>query len=465
MINLPPTFGMYAFDTRLNAGQVIEIRRARRFFARSAGHPRRRSPSRTPKVFFLTSPNNPDGSLPARPRSGALLELPVLVVIDEAYIEFTSQAAAWARTSAASGRCRERENLVVLRTFTKWAGLAGLRVGYGAFPDWLLPALWKAKQPYNVNVAASAAAIASLEDLDYLAGNVARLRAERERLYDGPAGDPLPAALPLPGQFYPVPGGRPPGRRAEARTAATGDPGALLQHPAAAGLYPRSAWAGRKIPMRVLARCAAKLPARTVRRPPSQRARPGSTARRTKREFTCRSGTGRRRPHQIHTGLPFLDHMLAQIAVHGLFDLEIEAQGDLEIDPHHTMEDVALALGQAFAQALGDRAGIVRMASFDVPMDESLALGGRRFLGPALRGDPGRMAQPERGRAAGHPVRALSGKLRRPGALHPARARLYGRDDHHQAEALFKALARALAAAVALDPRRAGQVPSSKGVL
>ena len=74
---------------------------------------------------------------------------------------------------------------MVLRTFSKWAGLAGLRVGYGAFPDWLLPALWKAKQPYNVNVAASTAALASLEDQEYLAGNVARLRSERERLYQG----------------------------------------------------------------------------------------------------------------------------------------------------------------------------------------------------------------------------------------------------------------------------------------
>ena len=77
--------------------------------------------------------------------------------------------------------------------------------------------------------------------------------------------------------------------------------------------------------------------------------------------------------HQIDTGLPFLDHMLAQIAVHGLFDLGIKAHGDLHIDPHHTMEDVALALGTAFQQALGDRAGIVRMASAECPMDESLA--------------------------------------------------------------------------------------------
>ncbi len=103
-----------------------------------------------------------------------LLELPLLVVLDEAYIEFAGE-----NLGAGLSRIREvpsRENLVVLRTFSKWAGLAGLRVGYGAFPSWLMPTLWKAKQPYNVNVAASVAAQVSLEHVDELTNVVEQLK-------------------------------------------------------------------------------------------------------------------------------------------------------------------------------------------------------------------------------------------------------------------------------------------------
>ncbi len=173
-------------------------------------------------------------------------------------------------------------------------------------------------------------------------------------------------------------------------------------------------------------------------------------------------GTGR---HQIDTGLPFLDHMLAQIAVHGLFDVYIQAKGDLHIDPHHTMEDVALTLGSAFQQALGDRKGIVRMASADCPMDESLAYVAVDFSGrpycvfnvdwyaPTVGGLPVTLFQ--------HFLESFALNARC--NLHAAVR--YGRDDHHKAEAIFKALARAMCAATRIDPRRAGQVPSSKGVL
>jgi len=168
---------------------------------------------------------------------------------------------------------------------------------------------------------------------------------------------------------------------------------------------------------------------------------------------------------QVNTGIGFLDHMLHHIAVHGLFDLQVEAKGDLEVDCHHTVEDVALALGQAFDEALGDRAGIVRMASAYVPMDESLA-----FVSLDLSGRPYAVIQvdwrtPQVGgiptSLITHFFESLSVTLR--ANLH-ARL-LYGRDDHHQAEALFKALARALDEATGLDPRRQGRVPSTKGKL
>lgn len=190
VINCPPTFGMYPFDTLLNAGQVIDIpRRGPEAGAAAFGLDlqaiRAAVAQYQPKAIFITTPNNPDGNLPSAEEIDALLEIPTLVVIDEAYIEF---ADAGGRLGERISRIRQvsaRDNLVVLRTFSKWAGLAGLRVGYGAFPGWLLPALWKAKQPYNVNVAATSAALASLDDLDALSENVERLRQERARLFEG----------------------------------------------------------------------------------------------------------------------------------------------------------------------------------------------------------------------------------------------------------------------------------------
>jgi imidazoleglycerol-phosphate dehydratase len=168
--------------------------------------------------------------------------------------------------------------------------------------------------------------------------------------------------------------------------------------------------------------------------------------------------------HDIATGIGFLDHMLTHLAVHGLFDLTVRATGDLQIDVHHTVEDVALTLGAAFDQALGDRKGIVRMASFYAPMDETLA-----FVALDLSGRPYSVIQADWGSA---PVGGI------PTSLFPhffesfavtARCNLharilYGRDDHHKAEALFKALARALDAATTLDGRRQ-TVPSTKGTL
>ncbi|GAB4499484.1 MAG: imidazoleglycerol-phosphate dehydratase HisB [Anaerolineales bacterium] len=168
--------------------------------------------------------------------------------------------------------------------------------------------------------------------------------------------------------------------------------------------------------------------------------------------------------HSIATGIGFLDHMLTHLAVHGLFDLTVKATGDLQIDVHHTVEDVAITLGAAFDRALKDRKGIVRMASFYAPMDETLA-----FVALDFSGRPYSIIQADWGSA---PVGGI------PTTLFPhflesfavnARCNLharilYGRDDHHKAEALFKALARALSAATSLDPRRVS-VPSTKGTL
>lgn len=181
ILNCPPTFGMYPFDAAISGARVISVPRHPDFSldldAIEAAILRQR-----PKLLFLASPNNPDGSWLSNESLEHLLALPVVVVLDEAYVEFAGPAG----TGAGMMRSRirqvlERENLIVLRTFSKLAGLAGLRAGYGAFPAALMPHLWKIKQPYNVSVAASEAAIAALGDLDWLLDKVARIVAERDR--------------------------------------------------------------------------------------------------------------------------------------------------------------------------------------------------------------------------------------------------------------------------------------------
>jgi histidinol-phosphate aminotransferase len=180
ILSCPPTFGMYSFDAELNAARCIEVPR-RADFSLDMESIRAAVDTYHPKLFFITSPNNPDGSVLDEKTIDALLELPTLIVLDEAYIEFADE-----KLGVGLSRIREvpsRENLIALRTFSKWAGLAGLRIGYGAFPQWLMPTLWKSKQPYNVNVAASVAAQVSLAHADKLAVIVALLQNERERMF------------------------------------------------------------------------------------------------------------------------------------------------------------------------------------------------------------------------------------------------------------------------------------------
>jgi imidazoleglycerol-phosphate dehydratase len=165
----------------------------------------------------------------------------------------------------------------------------------------------------------------------------------------------------------------------------------------------------------------------------------------------------------VHTGVGFYDHMLGAFAHHGLLDLAVQVVGDLEVDEHHTVEDVALVLGSALAEALGDRAGISRFGEAAVPMDEALAtavldVGGRPYavIDVPFRGE----------RIGALPTElvehALEAFARTSGTTLHLRAT--GRNDHHVAEAAFKALGRALRVAIAPDPRRAG-VASTKGSL
>ncbi|MDD9974892.1 MAG: histidinol-phosphate transaminase [Candidatus Poribacteria bacterium] len=175
VINCPPTFGMYRFDTELNGGKIIDVERKADFSLDTEEATKSITNNENTKILFITSPNNPDGSILSDACLRQLLQLPLIVVLDEAYIEFAGNSRVdWVL---------EHENLIVLRTFSKWAGLAGLRVGYGVFPHWIISHLLKIKQPYNVNVAGGVAALASLSDVGQLRENVRKIVAERERLY------------------------------------------------------------------------------------------------------------------------------------------------------------------------------------------------------------------------------------------------------------------------------------------
>lgn len=488
VIICPPTFGMYSFDTLINTGKVIEVPRKENF---SLDIPAIQEVVTTysPKVLFVTNPNNPDGSLTPDKDILSLLELPVLVVVDEAYIEFSDEEGKLGKNISLITQVNQRNNLVVLRTFSKWAGLAGLRVGYGAFPEWLLETLWKIKQPYNVNVAASEAAIASLEDLTILSQNVEKIINERQILYERLQKIEYLSPYPSHANFI----------LCQVHNHSAAELKSFLENK---GIFVRY-YNTRQLQnfLRISIGNAAQHDVlidalNSYGQPVIDERLQGidhnrqstglddsglffrhtsiavksariSQVTRTTKETNIRlnlnlDGRGQ---HQIQTGLPFFDHMLTQIAVHGLFDIVLDAQGDLEIDAHHTIEDVALVLGQGFREALGKRTGIIRMACAYCPMDESMArvvvdFSGRSYavikidwVSDNIAGIPSSLFN--------HFIESFSSEARC--NLHAQV--FYGSDGHHQCEALFKAFGRTLDMATRYDERRLGVTPSSKGIL
>jgi len=244
VIDCPPTFGMYSFDAGLMGARVLQawrrpdfsvdteeiIQSANQQIGKSADDVSRFTfdVSRpAPKLLFLTSPNNPDGGLLDPADLKRLLALPLLVIVDEAYIEFAGLEHSVARWVP------EYDNLIVLRTFSKWAGIAGLRLGYGVFPTWLMPTLWKAKQPYNVNVAATVAGLTSLAHRAAIQPTIDALVAERERLYRALAAVPFLRPYPSRANFVLC---RVEGRDARELKAALAARGILVRHYARPGL-------------------------------------------------------------------------------------------------------------------------------------------------------------------------------------------------------------------------------------
>jgi histidinol-phosphate/aromatic aminotransferase/cobyric acid decarboxylase-like protein/imidazoleglycerol phosphate dehydratase HisB len=375
-----------------------------------------------PAVTFTCRPNNPTGELGALPAARPL-------VVDEAYFEYAGETAVGSID----------DGVVVIRTFSKAFGLAGARVGYALADAGTAAELNRRQAPLPVSTLSAALALAALADPPDVHPQV----AERERCARALRALGL-EALPSSANFLFVP---------------VDDPAAVGEALLGSGVVVRVFPGGIRFNVRdaedddllldALARHldrASPVPAAGGRRVRHRRA----TAETRVRVRLALDGAGRVR---VATGAGLYDHFLEQLAFHGGFDLVLEAVGDLETGPHHTAEDAAIALGEALDRALGDRRGIARYGDAVVPMDDALArggvdLGGRPWAELRLERDPG---------LAAHMLQsfAQAGRL----ALHVEAS---GRDEHHVAEAAFKAVGRALRSAVRAE---GAGLPSTKGLL
>jgi histidinol-phosphate aminotransferase len=397
------------------------------------------------RLTWVCSPHNPTGEdspgdVPDR--GGGL------VVIDQAYIEFGG--------TDLSGLVRERDDVVVVRTLSKAFALAGARVGYLLAPPAIARKLEAIRPPGSISSFSDALAVRALtEDRGLMEADVAETVAERERMRLALSG--------LGWQISPS--------SANFLFADLGEP-----------IEP---WVSRLLSAGIVVRTFDALPTclRITIGSPRQNDQvlealgltapaPAATGERTGRvERSTREtrievewsldGSGR---SQIATGIGFLDHMLTALAFHSLTDLRLSCLGDLWVDEHHTVEDVAIALGTALDRALGDRAGIVRYGDARAPLDEAIChatvdLGGRGHAAVDL---------PLRDlRVGGLPASLVPhfvDSLSRSGRL-AIHLQGHGNDDHHLVEAAFKALALALRQSVAVDSGRAGSLPSTKGAI
>jgi histidinol-phosphate/aromatic aminotransferase/cobyric acid decarboxylase-like protein/imidazoleglycerol phosphate dehydratase HisB len=376
----------------------------------------------SPAVTFCCRPHNPSGAFGELPEARPL-------VVDEAYFEYAGESAVDAI----------EDGVVVIRTFSKAFRLAGARVGY-ALADRDTAAELNARQaPAAVSTISAALAIAALQSPPDVGWEI----EERERLAEKLVElglEPWPSRANF--VYVPVDGAEEVGDR-------------LLRQGLAVRIFPDAL----RISVRnredddVLLDALARLLGRPSPVPPPGGRRVRHVRATAETRFVVRlalDGAGRVR---VATGNGIYDHFLEQLAFHGGLDLVLEGAGDLETGPHHTAEDAALALGQALDRALGDRRGIARYGDAVVPRDDALAsasldLGGRPWFEGSLEREPG---------MAAHMLRSLTqaGRL----GLH---VQASGRDEHHVAEAAFKAVGRALRAAVRLE---SDAVPSTKGLV
>jgi histidinol-phosphate/aromatic aminotransferase/cobyric acid decarboxylase-like protein/imidazoleglycerol phosphate dehydratase HisB len=376
--------------------------------------------SDAPAVTYSCRPNNPTGAFGPLPTARPL-------VVDEAYFEYAGETAA----------DLIEDGVVVLRTFSKAFGLAGARVGYALASAANADELNRRQAPQPISGISAALALAALGDPPDVSDQV----AERERCAKALTElglEPLPSRTNF--LFVPI--------------AEAAELGASLLR---SGLVVRVFSDGIRWSIRdredddLLLDALARTLDRSLGPGPAVARRARHSRATAETRFSVRlvlDGSGRVR---VQTGAGLYDHLLEQLAFHAGFDLALDGVGDLETGPHHTAEDAAIALGEALDRALGDRRGIARYGDAVVPMDDALAraavdLGGRAASEVKLKLDPG---------LAEHVLRSLAqaGRL-------AINVEATGRDEHHVAEAAFKAVGRSLRAAVRLE---SDVLPSTKG--
>ncbi len=365
---------------------------------------------------------------------------PALLVVDEGLGEF-------AEAPSAATVIGQRDNLIVLRSLSLAYGLAGARVGAALGQPGTLARLASVLEPYALPEVSVRLALQALDPsrLIETAERIAAVRRERERLSKA-----LSREMPIEPGVGPILMARP------------SDPDVVLAALARFGVGAERSGDRLRLPVSARADINDRLLAALGLAPSRTRpARTGQAVRDTKEtRIVCAVDLDAPGPISIHTGVGFFDHMLEQVAAHGGFSLRLACEGDLHTDPHHTIEDSAIALGQALKQALGERRGIARYG-FVLPMDEanatvSIDLSGRPY--PVFEGT---FSTPfigdYRTDLTAHVFRSLAEHLG--AAIHVS---VTGDDDHHKTEAVYKAFGRALRQAIRVE---GDAVPSTKGVL
>ncbi|MDQ3074762.1 MAG: histidinol-phosphate transaminase [Pseudomonadota bacterium] len=440
-----PTFSAYAQFARVQGAGVIAARLTDQLEF-DATAVLAAIGDKAPKLLFLCTPNNPTGSaiVPDDVRRIAAALPDTLVVIDEAYAEFSDSASF---AGEATG------NIVVLRTLSKAYGLAGARIGCAIADPEIIDLIARVSPPYPLPTPSIAAALDALgpERMPLHAQRVKRLIADRDTLAAQLADVAEIERIRVGGNFLFI---------------EVTDPAGLARRLAAAAVRvrfrPNAAPGGVRVTVGTEAENRTMLAVFGVSAVdlPSRRADIVRDTRETR--IALAIDLDRPEPRRIDSGIPFYDHMLDQVAAHGGFSLTLACTGDLEIDPHHSIEDIAIALGQGLRAALGDKRGIGRFG-FALPMDETSAevlidLSGRpfakfdgHFTTAAVGGLPTEMVP--------HIFRSLADSLG--AAIH---VRVTGDNDHHKVEACFKAFGRALRQGLAIEGR-ADLLPSTKGQL
>jgi len=440
-----PTFSAYAQFARIQGASVIAARLTEDFVF-DADTMLSAIGEQTPKLLFLCTPNNPTGTPidPADVRRIAAALPDTLVVVDEAYGEF-ADAASFASEATA--------NLVVLRTLSKAYGLAGARIGCAIADPEIIDLIAKVAPPYPLPTPSIAAALDALgpERMPIHAERVKRLLADRAMLADQLAQVAEIEQIRVGGNFLFL---------------EVADPADLARRLAAAAVRvrfrPNAAPGGIRVSVGSEAENSAMLAVFGIAAavPLSRRAEIIRDTKETR--IALAIDLDWPEPRRIDSGIPFYDHMLDQVAAHGGFSLTLACSGDLDIDPHHSIEDIAIALGQGLREALGDKRGIGRFG-FALPMDETSAevlidLSGRpfakfegNFATTAVGGLPTEMVP--------HIFRSIADSLG--AAIH---VRVTGDNDHHKVEACFKAFGRALRQGLAIEGK-GDALPSTKGML